>query len=261
MQIKKISLVFLLISLILLQVVAVSALSADGAKQEWKNARQKTIEKREIHQESKLNWQENQSEENTQAYINTGKDLLNAALDEADAWLVLKQEEIEEINNLPTELKSQIQTDIDTNRAKVEEQREKVESANTKIQVDLTALGMVVAYLELLTDVARDSGKIQVYKSNQYIETMENYEQILRTKTENIDNNQEIISLLDNAKAEIDEAKTNVLKADLAYSQVVNPGTPLIKFNEGNQYLRVAKVNMVSANAHLRQALRLIIKN
>jgi len=41
-------------------------------------------------------------------------------------------------------------------------------------------LKMVGKYLELLSDVARDSGKILVYRGNTYFETVEDYESKLR---------------------------------------------------------------------------------
>lgn len=261
MEVKRVSIAFLLIFLLIFQITAVSALSASRAKEKWQEAKQETESLKNIHNEAKAKWAGTKSDENVQGYIDTGKDFLNAALDEVDAWLIWKQKEVDEDKEVPAELRNQIKSDIDENRAKVREQREIVGSANTIGGLNLVAFGMVLKYLELLTDVARDSGKILVFKSNQYIDAISQYEQTLRAEAENMENNEEVLSHLDSSKADIEEARSNTAKADIAYAQVVAGGTPIVKFNEGNQYLKTARANMISANNHLRLALRLMIQS
>ena len=255
---KKIVLTFSLIFLVLFQIVAISALSASQAKQDWQDAKEETAKLKLIHNEAKAKWMGNKSNENVQSYVDTGKEFLQSTLNEAEAWLIWKQQEVEQDEIISEQLKIQVQEDINKNLAKIEELRGNVEGATTKVSVDLFAVGMVVGYLDLLTDVARDSGLIWVEKLNQYIDTIESYESSLRETAQTMENNQEVLNNLDLAKESINEARENINKAELSYQLVVQGGTPLIKFNEGNQYIRTAKANMLSANNNLKTALGLI---
>lgn len=252
--------VFLLIAVLLIQVFAVTALTADEAKKEWKDAKQASKEKQEIHRNAKVDFAANKSEENRQAVIDTGKDVLNAALDEAEAWLVWKDIEAEEDEELPEDLKETIKEDIEKNLDKIEELRTDVDGITNQLELGLVFLKMVGKYVELLTDVARDSGMILVHIGEARIETVEEYEAKLRDAAESIDDNEEILEKLDDAKEDLDEAKSNVAKAKDSYEEVVLPGTPLIKFAEGNNYMRTAKTNLLSAHADLNQAYQLMLR-
>ena len=75
-----------------------------------------------------------------------------------------------------------------------------------------------------------------------------------------MENNGEVLAKLDAAKSSLAEARSNVGKAEASYNQVVLPGTPLIKFAEGNGYMRVARTNLLSALASLQQAYDLMMR-
>jgi hypothetical protein len=92
----------------------------------------------------------------------------------------------------------------------------------------------------LLTGVARDWGKILVHLGNTRLDNADDYESKLRAEAENMENNADIMEKLDIARDDLDEARSNVEKAESSYDQLVLPGTPLIKFAEGNNYMRTA---------------------
>jgi len=156
-------------------------------------------------------------------------------------------------------LKDTIHEDVETNLAKIDELRTDVDGIENPLQLGLVYLKMVGKYIELLTDVARDSGKILVYIGNTRIDTAEDIESKLRAEAVNMGDNDDIIEKLDAAKADLEEAQSNVNKAEASYNQVVLPGTPLIMFQEGNNYLRVAKTNLISAHSNLNQAYILML--
>lgn len=257
---RKTVIVFFLIAILLMQSVAVSALTESDAKQAWKDAKQVSKEKQEIHRDAKIKFAGDKSEENRQEVVDTGKETLHAALDEVEAWLIWKDLEAEENPDLPDDLKETISEDVDTNLAKIDELRTDVDGVSNQLELGIVFLKMVGKYLELLTDVARDSGRIYVHIADTYIDTAEEYESKLRVEAEKMDNNDAIIEKLDMAKSDIIEAKRNVNQAESSYEQVVLPGTPLIKFSEGNNYLRVAKTNLLSAHSNLNQAYNLMLK-
>ena len=184
---------------------------------------------------------------------------MNAALDEAEAWLNWKKAEAEENVDVPDDLKNTIKSDINTNLEKVDGLRADVANIKNQLELGLTFLKMIGKYGELLTDVARDTGKIFVYKGNLHLDTAEDYEAKLRAEAEKISSNGAIIEKLDMAKDSIEEARSNVDKAESSYNQVVLPGTPFIKFAEGNDYMRVARTNLISAIANMKSAYDLML--
>ena len=248
-----------LIGLFLLNIIAVSALNSGEAKKEWREAKQKSIELQQQYNEARIRFAGNQSEENKQELISAGKDVMNAALDEVDAWLTWKKMEAEESIELPDDIKEAIKIDVEKNKGKIIELRSDVTNIKNQFEMGVIFLKMVGKYMELLTDVARDTGKAFVHRGNKYIEAAQNYEEKLRAEAEKIDNNQAIIEKLDKAKSDITEAKSNVDKAEASYGQVVLPGTPLIKFAEGNNYMRTARTNLMSALSNLNSAYTLMI--
>ncbi len=258
-MIKKPVIAFFLIALLMMQCTVVAALTESEAKQVWKNAKKISLEKQEIHFDAKIKFAGNNSEENRQEVVNTGKDVLYAALDEADAWLVWKDLEAQSNPDLPDDLKDTIHEDVDTNLAKIDELRTDVDGIENRLQLGLVYLKIVSKYVELITDVARDSGRILVYLGNAQIDKAEDIESKLRAEAGNMNGNNEIIEKLDLAKADLNEARSNVNKAEDSYNQVVLPGTPLIKFKQGNNYLRVAKTNLISAQSNLNQAYTLML--
>lgn len=257
---RKTATALFLIILILMQSTAVAALTAIEAKKEWRDAKQVSLDKQEIHRDAKIEFAANKSEENRQEVVDTGKEVLHAALDEAEAWLVWKDLEAEENPDLPDDLKDTIHADVETNLAKIDELRTDVDGISNQIELGLVFLKIVGKYIELLTDVARDSGMILVYRANVQLDTAEDYEAKLREEAGKIDDNDAIIDKLDSVKDDLEEARSNVDKAESSYEQVVLPGTPLIKFQEGNNYLRVARTNLLSAMSNLNQAYNLMLR-
>jgi hypothetical protein len=248
-MIKKIAIIVILL---LLNSLAVSALSASEAKIEWLDAKVVSKEKQEIHRDAKVDYAADKTVENEQEVIDTGKEVMHAALDEAEAWLIWKELEAQENPFVPDDLKEDISNDVDKNLDTVDELRDDVDNIKTQLEMGLVFLKMIGKYAELLTDVARNSGMMWVHIGNTHLETMEEYEQKLRDATDDED----ALEYLDEAKEDLEEAKRNIDKAEESYEEVVLPGTPLIKFAEGNNYLRTAKTNLLSAHSNLNKALR-----
>ncbi len=119
---------------------------------------------------------------------------------------------------------------------------------------------MVGAYSELLADVARNTGKMWVHIAGNILDTAESYEIKLRTAAEKKSNNSEIIAKLNTAKSALDSAQNSVSPAKTSYEQVKVPGTPLIKFAEGNKNLRSAQKSLKTAQQNMTEAFQLIIK-
>lgn len=255
---KKISMAIIFAALLLLQIFSVCALTGSEARQEWLDAKQLSKEKQEVHLNAKLDFAANKSEEKRQRIVDTGKDVLNAALDEAEAWLVWKRIEAEENSEVPEDIKQTINSDVEANLAKISALRTDVTGVDNQLELGIVFLKMVGKYFELLSDVARNSGAMWVHIGNTQADKIENYEAKLREAAENIDNNDNILKLLDNAHAELEIARRNIDNAKLTYEQVRLPGTPLIKFAEGNNYLRAARSNLLAASLYLNQAFTAI---
>ena len=258
---KKISIVLLLIALLFVQTVAVCALTAYEAKDEWKDLRQVSKDLQQEHRDAKVKFAGNKSDSNRQEVVDTGKEVLHAALDEVEAWLIWKDLEAQENDDVPDDIKDSISEDVDANLDKIEELRTDVDGIENQLRLGLVFLKMIGKYSELLTDVARNSGYLWVYKGNTLLDKAEDYEAKLRDAAENIEDNEEILDKLDEAVEALEEARENVEKAEGAYEEVVLPGTPLIKFSEGNNYLRVARTNLLSAHSYMNQAYRLMLES
>lgn len=255
---KKTGIVIVVITLMLMQSIAVSALTESEAKQNWFDAKQVSREKQQIHRDAKIEFAGDKTGENRQAVVDTGKEALLAALDEAEAWLIWKDIEANENPELPDHLKETIHEDVQTNLDKIDELRTDVEGIDTQLELGIVFLKIVGKYLELITDVARDSGKILVYMGNTHLDTAEDYESKLRATAETIEDNGAIMRMLDTAKDDLDEARSNLEKAESSYEEVVLPGMPLIKFAEGNNYMRTARTNLLSALRNLNQAYMML---
>jgi hypothetical protein len=245
-----------LIILILFQAVAVSALTASEARQEWRDAKDVSRDAQETHREAKIKHAGDKTAENEQEVVDTGKVVLNAALDEVEAWLVWKNLEAEENPDVPEDIKQAIKDDVDANLDKIDELREDVDGITNRLELGLVFLKMVGKYVELLADVGRNSGAMWVHIANTRADTIEDYEEKLRDSTDDAD----VIELLDNAKDELEIARRNIDNAEDTYKLVKVPGTPLIKFAEGNNYLRNARLNLINAHKHLNQAYREMVR-
>lgn len=257
---RRATLFVLFVVLLVMQSVAVSALTASEARAAWIDAKQVSREKQQTHRDAKVDFAADRSEENRQAVVDTGKDTLYAALDEAEAWLIWKDIGAQENSELPAELRDTIRADVGANLGTIVELRADVDGIENQVQLTLVFLKMVGKYTELLTDVARDSGKILVHVGNVRLDTADSYEAKLRQAALGMQGNAAVLAELDIARSDLDEARRNVEKAESSYGLVVLPGTPLIKFAEGNNYLRTARANLLSAHTHLNRAYGMMVR-
>jgi hypothetical protein len=250
----------IIICLMFFQPISVYALTASEAKQNWYDAKEVSREAQQAHRDAKIDYAVNKTAENNQKVIDTGKVTLHAALDEVEAWLIYVEAELEENPEVPESLLETIKGDIDTNLAKIDGLRAEVNDAETRLQLGIVFLRMIGKYLELVTDVARNTGLVWVHMANTYADVIEDYEQQLRTAAESIQDNEEVINKLDEVKSVLEEAKHNIEDAENEYLQVVLPGSPLACFSNGNQYLRIARNKMIEAHSSLRDAYRLLME-
>ena len=257
---KKTGIVFMVMAVLLLQPLTVSALTAGEAKQAWRDAKQASRDAQSLHRDAKIEWAANKTDANNQRVIDSGKEVLHAALDEAEAWLVWRSLEVEENPDIPGDLKEEIREDVDANLAKIDELRDEVDGVENRLELGIVFLKMVGKYLELLTDVARNTGRVWVHIGNTMADTVEDYETKLRDAAEGLSDNEEIVEALDAALEELETARRNIDSAEAEYLEVVLPGTPLIKFSNGNNYLRIAKNNLISAHGYLNEAYRLLVE-
>jgi len=256
---NKIGFVIFVLVMLLLQPLAVSALTSDEAKLNWREAKQQSKGAQNVHRDAKIEWAANKTSENEQRVIDTGKDALNAALDEAEAWLIFVDLDVKENPEIPDELKQTIEHDVDVNLEKIYTLRAEVSDVKTRFDLGVVFLKMVGKYFELVSDVARDMGMIWVHVANTRAETVDDYESKLRAEAEGMSDNEDIIEKLDLAASELETAKHNIENAKSVYEEVKIPGQPMIKFSEGNSYLRAARANLLSAHRYLDQAFNLMV--
>lgn len=256
---KRLTTMFIVLALLLVQVVAVSALTAGEAKDDWLDLKEERMELDAVHKSAKLDYAADKTPENAEAVVDTGKDLLNTALDEAEAWLVWKEIEAEEDDRVPQYMKDTVSEDVNTNLEKIDVLREDVDAVTTQLELGIVALKMIGKYFELLADVARDTGLMWVHIGNSQAEKIADYEAQLRETAEEIGDD-EAMEHLDLALDELEIAKRNIDNAEDTYDLVRIPGTPLIKFAEGNNYLRAARSNLLGANMHLNHAYQALVR-
>jgi len=247
---KKIISVILVISLLLLQLIPVAAMDAGDAKTAWLEAKMHSKDMQEQHQDAKIAHAADPTEENKEEVVITGKALMYAALDEAESWLVWKKLEAQENPLVPEDIRESIEDDVEANIDKIDELRTDVDGVTNPLELGLVFLKMVGKYTELLTDVARNSGTVWVHIANVHADTIADFEEKLR----DVAITDEVSDLLDKANEELNSAKDNINDAEGAFGDVKLPGTPLLKFSEGNSYLRAARMNMVGAHKYLNQA-------
>ena len=250
---KKISIIMVLI-LLLVQVISVSALSAEDAKDDWQDLKKVSVDAQEVHRDAKVDWAANKSDENNQAVVDTGKEVLHAALNEVEAWLMWKDAEASDNDDVPAEIKDSISADVEANLAKIEGLRADVDGVDNRLELGLVFLNMIGKYFELLADVARNSGDMWVYIGEVKAETIADYEAKLREST----SDSEVLVKLDLALSELEIAERNLENAKDTYAMVKLPGTPLLKFGEGNNYLNAARNNLIVAHGHLNAAYLLM---
>ncbi|MFC1753887.1 hypothetical protein ACFL96_10950 [Thermoproteota archaeon] len=253
---RKIGIVLVILVLLLSQAIAVCALNPSEAREAWKDTKQHSREMQEQHREAKLGYAGNKSVENEQEVIETGKASLHAALEEAEAWLVWKKVDAEDNDEIPDDLRDTLIDDVETNLDKIEDLKAEVDGVNTRFELGVVFLKMIGKYFELLADVARNSGRVWVHIGNTRADTLEGYVETLRDETDD----DYVLEKLDMADDEIAIARRNIDNAEDTYAQVKVPGTPLMKFAEGNSYLRAAKANLMGAHRHLADAYRLMVR-
>ncbi len=241
---------------LLIMIGSAFAMTASEAKQDWLSKKQASIQAQADYRTARLDYAANNTPENNQAVIDTGKASLNAALDEAAAWLVWKNLEASENPLVPDSIKESISSDVEINLVTITDLRAEVDAVDNRFEMGVVFLRMVGKYFELLADVARNSGSMWVYVMENKLATISAYEASLR---EIAVNNSAAIELLDSAKSLIDSASDNINNAADEYASISIPGTPLIDFANGNSYLRIAQGNLISAVGYIRQAYRLVV--
>lgn len=254
---KKSWLVVAVLVSLLFQVGVADALTSGEAKQSWLSAMQARISADAAYKQVQLDYAANKTPENDQKVIDAAKTVLGAALSEAEAWLKWKNQEAKE-SDVPSEIKTNIENDVNKNLAKIDTLRQDVARIKTRVDVAGVFLKMIGSYVELLADVARNTGAMWVHLGNEIADKTAGYEVKLRAAAESRSDNTEVIAKLDIAKSEIDTAKNKIETADAVYKKVLLPGTPLIKFSEGNEYLRQARTNLLNAEKQLEGAFKLI---
>lgn len=247
----------IIIALFLFSIISVVALNADDAKQDWIDAKEARLALEEKHQDAKLAYAENPSEKNKEKVVDTSKDLFQGVLDEAEAWLRWKRQEARENDDVSEALKDKIENDVKDNLDTIDELRIDVDKIENPAGAGLVFLKIISKYGELLTDVARNSGYAWIEFANEKVDKLEQYEEKLRAITDDED----LLEKLDIAKDDIETARKKIDIAEKAYDDVKLPGTPFIKFAEGNGYLRQAKRNMLDAYAQLQLVYNEILRS
>jgi len=255
---KRILMALFLAVLMVLSAVAVVA-DADDAKQDWIDSKAVTAEKKSMHQDAKLDLAAENTPENVQAVIDTGKDFQHAMLDEAEAWLDWKKIEAEENDKVPDDIEDSIKDDVAANKAKIDDLRTEVDAVTNQFELGVVSLKMIGSWFELLADVSKNTGLMWAAIADVNADKISEFEEKLRVAAEKADND-EALAKLDSAKSELEIARRNIDNAKSTYELVKLPGTPLLKFAEGNNYLRAARANMINAHAQLNQAFRILVR-
>jgi len=233
--------------------------SAADAGQAYLAAQQKRLTAEQAYKTDLAAFNADKTPENEKQAVTSGKVLLSAWLDEAQTWLEWKDAQAQEDANLPQNLRDDIHSDVAKNLEKISGLRQDVDGVETLGQGVLVFLKMIGAYGGLLADVARNTGAAWVIGGNKILANADAYEVKLRTAAEKKNNSAEIIPKLDMAKSALAAARNNVNAAEAAYKLVVTPGTPLVRFADGNRKLNQARLDLLSAQAQMAGALSLII--
>ncbi|MBN1683286.1 hypothetical protein JW865_07020 [Candidatus Bathyarchaeota archaeon] len=258
-KIKKITPLIIIIGLLFSQPLNLKALSSSEAKQIWIQSKEVSRIAQQEHVQANIDWASNKTSENNLRVIDTGKYALHAALNEAEAWLIWVNLEVKENPEVPNDLKQTIEQDVNSNIAKINDLRAEVDEVDNRLELGIVFLKMVGKYLELVTNVAKNTGLVWVHTANTYADIIEEYEVEIREAGVNAQNKDEIIAQLDKTVQEISKARSNINLAETEYLQVTIPGNPILRFSNGNQYLRLARNNLLSAHSYLKQAYRLLV--
>lgn len=240
---------------------AALAFTQSEAKAQWIQAQQLRLQADADYRQSVLDYQQDKTPENDKKVVDAAKIVLTSALDEAGAWLKWKQIEAREDSRVPSDIKENIDADVEKNLATIETLRTDVADIQNRLQAGAVFLKIVGSYAGLLTDVARNTGAMWSFIGSSLAASATDFEAKLRASAAGIEDNTDILAKLDAAKAEIATAKSKIGIAGTAYKNVRLPGTPFVKFAEGNAYLRQARANLINAQVQLEYAFRLIASN
>jgi hypothetical protein len=247
----------IVVFMLLINSILVFALTSGEAKSNWAEARKSTADAQKVYTDAKLSYAANASQQNQQNLVNAGKEVLLKALSEVEAWLIWKKIEANENQDVPDSIKQSISSDVDKNLALIPGLKTDVQNCQNQLQLTLVFLNLMGKYADLLSDVARNSGNMWAYIGETKEKQLEDLEAKVRATAEKL-NNSKAIDQLNNAKSELIQAKSNIDNAKTSYSQVKMPGNPLIKFNEGNNYLINARGNLLIALADINQAFNVL---
>lgn len=249
---------FLLAVLLLVAASPALALTQSEAKNAWVGAQQVRQDADAAYRQSQLDYKADPSPAGEQKVVDAAKKLMNSALDEAEAWLVWKRIESQNDSRVPAEIKSNISSDVASNLQKIEGLRTDVAGVETRAQALAVFLKMVGGYTELVTDVARNTGAMWAYIGDQLVTKAETFEAKLRVAAAGKD---DLLKELDLVKSELELAKSKVAMAEASYLEVKLPGTPLVKFSEGNRYLREAQTNLRQAQGQMAEVFHSLAAN
>ncbi|MFH1789960.1 MAG: hypothetical protein ABH832_02740 [bacterium] len=229
-------------------------------KKEWFDARANRVSADSSYRQARVVYAMDRSVENDRKVVDAAKKTLLAVLDEAEAWLKWKNIEAKNNPEVPDSLKASIEQDVNSNLSKIMDLRKDVNNIKNRIDVGVVFINMIGSYTQLLTDVARNTGLVWVHLGQKRIDTSKNYEAKLRSAALKLSDNDEIIKKLDTAVEDIFLAQEKVNSSKKSYEAVNLPGMPFIKFAEGNNYLRGAKIDLINAQARMVESFNLIIK-
>lgn len=245
--------------LFVMSTISVAALTASEAKDVWFDKRDVRFEKNSEHKQAKLTYANDKSSENSKAVVDTGKDLFSAGLDEVEAWLVWKNIEASEDDRIPQHMKDTIDEDVNKNLEKVEKLRDDVDGISSQIELGIAALAMGGKYFELVTDVARNTGLVWSHIGNARADKIEEFHDKILVYAEEA-GNEAAIEKLNTVTSELEIARRNIDNAEDTYELVEIGKMPMLKFAEGNNYLRAAQTNLISALSNVNQAYGLVLR-
>lgn len=259
-KLLKPALLTLVIGLLLVQPMSIGAITTAEAKQLWYDAKAASRTAQDVYRKTNIDYAADKTEANNQKVIDSGKAVLQAALNEVEAWLKWVDLDVAENPEVTPNLKATIHQDVVANLAKIGVLRGDVKEVQNRIQLVTVFLKIVGKYFELVSDVAKNTGLVWVNLADTYVVKIEEYEAELRLNSKGATKESEIVAKLDEAKKTLATAKTNIDSAESEYLQVKIPGNPILRFSNGNQHIRLARNNLISAHASLKQAYKLLME-
>lgn len=244
--------VFLLFSVVVLASIA-------DARQTW-------LEARETHIELQQEWREAQqlvarenTPENVENVVNKAKVSLNSGLDEAIAFFELQKEKLTTAD-VSDDLKQTIESDLNKNIDAAEALKDDVNSIQTRVEVGITSLKILDAYLNLLVDVMRDSGFVYVEKARLRVEKLEQFRDMLQEKVNLAPESkkQELEGLMDDLNKNIQDAKDNIDEAEDNYKSITQKEGSRLKFQQGNTNIMQSRNEMLMAFQNIQQIVQVL---